>query len=66
MATVKICDRCGMEIYPIESTVSAMIRRTDNAVAPYTSQYELCPTCASILRKWMNQDIAFESEDIHD
>lgn len=66
MATIRICDRCGTEIFPIESTVPVIISRTDNAVAPYTSRYELCPTCANILRKWFNQKVEFENEEAYD
>lgn len=50
MATKKVCDRCGAEIYPLESITYAEMRRFDEYISD--NEYELCVSCAHKLREW--------------
>lgn len=50
MATVKICDRCGAPINPINSGT----RVFPGALLP--KPLDLCVSCAYQLRKWLNNE----------
>lgn len=52
MATKRICDRCGAEIYPFNSVTYAGVRRMRRGIND--KDYELCVSCTRKLLMWFN------------
>jgi hypothetical protein len=55
MATIKICDRCGLEGVDATAGHAYIPRRTADRTdrVPYTAYVDLCADCIASLQDWM-------------